>query len=40
MPNPFMEAPVLAFLAMVASFALILGPIAAADLIRSNKAQK
>lgn len=37
MSNPLMQAPVIIFVAMVASFALILGPVAAADMIRNRK---
>lgn len=37
MPNPFMQTPVLIFIAMVVSFLLVLGPVAAADLVRSNR---
>lgn len=38
MSHPLMQAPVILFLAMVASFALILGPVAAADMLRNRKA--
>lgn len=37
MSNPLMQAPVILFVAMVAVFALILGPVAVADMIRNSK---
>jgi hypothetical protein len=37
MSNPLMQAPVIIFVAMAASFALTLGPIAVADMIRNRK---
>ena len=36
MPEHLMQAPVILFIAMAASFALTLGPIAIADLIRNH----
>lgn len=37
MTNPLLQGPVLIFAAMMASFLLVLGPIALADLIRNRR---